>query len=70
VPAARPNMSKVSVRASQVRHLKAKPLKLLREITAAYCQNYKKLSLSHNTHSVYLWAEYTKGKVQLYCKHT
>jgi hypothetical protein len=40
MPAAQPNMSKISVCASQVWHLGARPLKLLREITAAYRQNY------------------------------
>jgi hypothetical protein len=50
VPAAPPSTSKISVRASQVRHLQTNPLKLLREITAVYLQKYKKLSLSH-THT-------------------
>jgi len=45
-PAAHPNMSKISVRASQVGHLKANPPKFLREITAVYRQNYTKLSFT------------------------
>ena len=45
-PAAHPNMSNISVRATQVGHLKGNPLKLLREITAVYRQNYGKLSVT------------------------
>jgi hypothetical protein len=52
VPAAYPNASNISVRASQVRHVKVNPPKLRREITAAYRQDWKKLSLSHpHTHT-------------------
>jgi len=45
-PAAHPNMSKISVRASQGRYLKANPLKLLREVAVVFRQNYSKLSFT------------------------